>query len=369
MRLAMTIVLAVVLSATIAVAGGKEKGKEHEGVQPVPGLVALLDCTDAIPISCGAIVQGTNVGAPQNVDYYSCSAWQESGGEVVYELTLDGPDYWIVAAMLTPEGCDLDVFFLGSCDENDCIAYGDATAVANDIGPGTYYIVVDGYMGAECDFTLEIDCVEVPPPCCPFPYVCYLVDFNPCEPDYVTLPCGGAAVWEWGAPVGIPDVACDDVPVTNVLGTVLSGDYYTYSGEIAMVGPFDITEECWCLELCHYYDTEASFDGGNVKVSTDEGVNWTLVEPQRGYDRETNAAPMCVPEEPAFSGHEHNQAFQRDCFDLMNFMGQTIWVGFHFGSDGSVQYPGWYIKWIKIGSHQITPVEETSWGTIKAMYR
>ena len=58
-----------------------------------------------------------------------------------------------------------------------------------------------------------------------------------------------------------------------------------------------------------------------------------------------------------------------DCFDLSDFIGQDVWFGFFFGSDGSITYPGWYIKWIKTGGGQVSPVEDTSWGAIKAMYR
>ena len=46
-----------------------------------------------------------------------------------------------------------------------------------------------------------------------------------------------------------------------------------------------------------------------------------------------------------------------------------MWFGFFFGSDGSIVYPGWYVKWIKTGGGHTTPVEDSSWGAIKAMYR
>jgi len=44
-------------------------------------------------------------------------------------------------------------------------------------------------------------------------------------------------------------------------------------------------------------------------------------------------------------------------------------VAFDFGADTSVFYPGWYIKWVKIGSDEFSPVEQSTWGNIKAMYR
>ena len=176
---------------------------------------------------------------------------------------------------------------------------------------------------------------------------------------------------EPGAPqVGIPQVGCDDVVITKVLGTVLADDYPPNAGEIAMVGPYMITDACWCMELCHFYDTENRFDGGNVKISTDGGATWTLVAPSRLYDDVGYSSNACIPLEEVFTGHTYSTVFHQDCFDVSAFGGMDIWVGFFFGSDGSVgYYPGWYIKWLKIGSDDSTPVEESSWGHIKAMYR
>jgi hypothetical protein len=44
-------------------------------------------------------------------------------------------------------------------------------------------------------------------------------------------------------------------------------------------------------------------------------------------------------------------------------------IGFFFGSDGSVQYPGWYVKWVKLGGNAPISIEDSSWGRIKSMYR
>ena len=94
--------------------------KEH--YPPSDVTRGLLDCANAIPIACGEQVSGDNTGMPNNVDTYSCVGWEESGGEVVYELVLDPPNRHIIEADISPEGCDLDVFILASCDESDCIA-------------------------------------------------------------------------------------------------------------------------------------------------------------------------------------------------------------------------------------------------------
>ena len=340
-------------------------------VEPVPGSRLLLDCDGALEVFCGDVISGTTIGGALNVDYYSCVGWLESGPEAVYFIELSGPTNWDLTATISNLTVDLDVFILGSCDENDCLAYGSTTATANDLGAGTYYIVVDGYNGVEGDFTLTVNCFEQVPPCCPFPFDCYVFDFNldPCGLQLVD--CGlGPNPWAWGVDLEIPQVACDDVPVTNILGTTLGGPYPVSVGGIAMVGPVLVEEACDCLELCHYYDTETGYDGGNVKVSTDGGVTWTQIDPARGYDDildSTYYVAECVANEWVFTGD--SGTFVRDCFDLSAFVGQEIMIGLFFGSEGySTTDLGWYVKWIKLGG-EASPVQDATWGSIKSLYR
>jgi hypothetical protein len=286
-----------------------------------------------------------------------------------------------VTVTVIPGGCDLDLFLLGSCDETDCLYYsgtvGTEEIITGCLEPGTYYIVVDGYgssvPGAECPFEITVNCVECDcpvPACCPFENTVYMVDFNVDGASHWLMPCGGAPTWEWGplTSASVPDVACDDVPVTNILGTTIAANYPVSAGEIAAVGPFFIDQYSTCLELCHFYDIETSYDAGNVKISTDGGVTWAIIAPSQGYPGSANTWPFCVTSEPAYTGHP-GFAFMRDCFSLTPFIGQEIIVGFFFGSDSSVTYPGWYIKWVKIGSSDASPVEDSSWGNITAMYR
>jgi hypothetical protein len=364
---ALSIVLAILLVASVAVAEKKAY------IDPVPGGMRALDCTNAIPINCGDVVAGDNTGAPNNVTAYSCVGWSEGGGEVVYELVIPAGYCFEVTAALTNMAADLDIFFLGSCDETDCLSYGDSGFTTNCLEPGTYYIVVDGYGTAASAFTLTVDCSECDcpvPACCPFENTVYMVDFNIDGSSHWLMPCGGAPTWEWGplTNASVPDVACDDVPVTNILGTTIAANYPVSAGEIAAVGPFFIDQYSTCLELCHFYDTETGWDGANIKISTDGGATWTIIAPSQGYPGATNTAPFCIPGESAYTGHP-TFAFMRDCFSLSPFIGQEIIVGFFFGSDSSVTYPGWYIKWLKIGSSDSSPVEDSSWGNIKAMYR
>jgi hypothetical protein len=244
-------------------------------------------------------------------------------------------------------------------------------AVGQTITVGLGY---QGYDGAQGAFdAIEIgECPGPPPePCCPSDYVCYVHDFNTTSCGWNTMDCGvGPIPWEWGVPTGIPTVACDDVAVTNILATNLTGDYPVQTGEAAVVGPFSITENCWCMELCHYYDIESGYDGGNVKISTDGGTTWSLLQPFGGYDDildSTTYVAECVAGEEVFTGS--SDTFVRDCFDLSQYIGHNVMIGFFFGADSSVTFPGWYVKWLKFGSDEVSPVKDATWGRIKGMYR
>jgi len=134
------------------------KLEKEELAKPYMGtLDGLLDCTSPISIACGGSYSGTNSGFPSNVTYYSCSGWTESGPEVLFELTITSPK--IIVAALSGLTGDLDVFILSTCDEAQCIAYGDNSATTTCKTAGTYYIVVDGYYGAISPFTLTVSCI------------------------------------------------------------------------------------------------------------------------------------------------------------------------------------------------------------------
>lgn len=241
--------------------------------------------------------------------------------------------------------------------------------VGQTITVGLGYVGYDGAQGS-FDAITPAPYFAPPEPCCPFPHTCRALDYNVSDNGFQAVACGGAAVWQWGVPVGIPTVACDGVPVTKVLGTNLAGALPALAGESVIVGSFEITPSCYCLELCHFYDLETNYDVGNVKVSTN-GSNWTLVHPFGGYDGKNSSTyynTPCAWNEDAFTGT--STTFVRDCFDLTAFIGQTVIVRLDVGSDSwATSDLGWYIKWIKLGGEEQSPVEDATWGAIKAMYR
>jgi hypothetical protein len=163
--------------AVAAVLLGAVAVQAEKYVEPHPDYSrGLLDCSNAIPIACGAVVTGTNAGFPANVMYYSCIGWNESGPEVVYSFEVVYPNCVKLTATLSGMSADLDVFLLNGCEETSCLKYGDSTFTSDCLAPGIYYIVVDGYNGAVSGYTLTVSCV----PCaCPG---------TPCPPAQHTIP-------------------------------------------------------------------------------------------------------------------------------------------------------------------------------------
>jgi hypothetical protein len=145
----LVVLMALCLVGSLAVA--------KEPVKFEPSSRVLIDCANAIPINCGDVVTGDNTGLPSNFDSYGCGYSSETGGEIFYVLTLT--QIMEVSVALSGMTADLDVF-LGTCDEDlNCIAYGNVSFTTT-LEAGDYYIVVDGYYGAESAYTLTVDCVE-----------------------------------------------------------------------------------------------------------------------------------------------------------------------------------------------------------------
>jgi len=242
-------------------------------------------------------------------------------------------------------------------------------SVGQTITVGLGYEGQDGAQGSFDALSIG-ECPEDLYPCCPFEQSCYALPLAAWGNNGTTAPCGaGPAPWNWATITGVPTIDCDGQSFQNAWATVTSGQYPASTGGALIFGPFDITAECDCMDLCHYYDTEEGFDGGNVKVSTDGGSSWELVYPHRGYDDvldSTEYIAECVAGEEVFTGN--SVGFITDCFNLSDYEGQEIEIGFFFGSDGSNQLRGWHLNRIELGDSS-TPVRRTSWGAIKAMYR
>ncbi len=159
---------------------------------------------DLVSCTLSSSVLGDTLGpiASDQVDTYGCDPMlDETGPEVVYSYT--AVEDTEVTLTLTDLNDDLDLFLLlesstGDCDPDNCIAHsathGDETISFTAIAGLTYFVAVDGHLGATSSFRLEVDC-----PTCS---------------DSAALDCIGTPADTWNNGIGgstdqISEYACD----------------------------------------------------------------------------------------------------------------------------------------------------------------
>ncbi|MCC7143409.1 MAG: S8 family serine peptidase [Candidatus Eisenbacteria bacterium] len=141
--------------------------------------------------------------------------------------------------------------------------------------------------------------------------------------------------WGWGVPTGVgPGGAFSG---SKLWATNLTGNYGDSQSAYLTTPSFNFSGATRLfLSFSHWYGLEAGFDGGNVQAKN--GLNWSTVSPVGEY-------PIAFLDglggEAGFSGE--SQGWDPVVFDLSAFVGNGVQVRFHFGSDGGVNAPGWYI--------------------------
>ncbi len=119
---------------------------------------ALLDCSNAIQLTCGAIYQGAVSSAFSAVSTYGCNGWTETGPERVHTIVPVANGF--IAATISNYTGDLDVYILGSCDPSDCLGAVASSSATLDsaLAGNTYYVVVDADDGSGSSYDLLVEC-------------------------------------------------------------------------------------------------------------------------------------------------------------------------------------------------------------------
>jgi carboxypeptidase family protein/immune inhibitor InhA-like protein/flagellar hook capping protein FlgD len=160
--------------------------------------------------------------------------------------------------------------------------------------------------------------------------------------------------WQWGAPTFGPGAAYSG---DNAWATALGAEYPNGSNAtLDTTIPVGIVSSAYILEFWHWYDIETSWDGGNVKISADNGATWEILTPSVPYPGIGNASnPLTT--EPIYTGLSAGWEIAQ--FDLAAYVGENVLIRWHFGSDGSVPYPGWYIDDVAIYEQEYGSIEGT----------
>jgi hypothetical protein len=168
------------------------------------------------------------------------------------------------------------------------------------------------------------------------PVEIYMEGFEATNGGYIPNPSTGG--WAWGVPTSGPGSAHGG---TKLWATVLGGNY-TNSANWTLTSPaFTASGNNPQLKFWHWYYMENNYDGGNVKISTNNGSNWTVVTPVGGYPGTAPSTNSGIPNQPCYMGQL--SSWSEATFNLPVVSGQNFLLRWHFGSDGSIVYPGWYI--------------------------
>lgn len=148
--------------------------------------------------------------------------------------------------------------------------------------------------------------------------------------------------------LGTPDTiylknAYSDV---NCWGTNLTGNYQNSQDAVLVTGPIDLKGSSTNMSFWHYCDWEGTtstprnWDGGFVEIW--DGNKWGQITPIDGYD-DTLETQYGNP----LGGHEafchDTNGWVQETFVIDEYVGRTIKIRFHIGTDGSNGAPGWYI--------------------------
>ncbi|MCX7785298.1 MAG: C25 family cysteine peptidase [candidate division WOR-3 bacterium] len=171
----------------------------------------------------------------------------------------------------------------------------------------------------------------------------YLEDFEINNGNYSANPSSSA--WEWGIPTSGPNSSHSG---SKLWATVLNGNYANNADWKLTSKEFIATQNNPILKFWHWYNIELSsyypgraWDGGNVKISTDSGNTWILIRPIGGYDGVAYTTTYGIAGESCYSGID--TVWTEEQFTLPVNIGQRFFLRWHFGSDGGVVRPGWYV--------------------------
>ena len=149
--------------------------------------------------------------------------------------------------------------------------------------------------------------------------------------------------WEYGEPIAGPAKAFNG---ERVWGTNLSGNYMSGAHKAVLESPFLFVQGMVLpqIEFYHWYDFEEKYDGGNLKISVDDGETWELLQPSPDYPLPALSEQYGNPlgGQAAYSGK--NGAWQRVKADLTPYKhNASVLIRFEAGIDEQKEALGWYI--------------------------
>lgn len=171
--------------------------------------------------------------------------------------------------------------------------------------------------------------------------------------------------WECGTPSNIGPIWAHTG--TGVIATQVDGLYnvnQAYTIAVADSPPIDLTLATNpMLSFWAWDHTEGgSFDGWNLKVSTNGGSSFTNVTTV------TPAYGLTIGGQPAWGGDHSAEGWTHYSADLTAYIGQPIILRFSFRSDGATVFPGVYVDDIIVAEPQENPIFITTTSPLMDIY-
>jgi len=156
------------------------------------------------------------------------------------------------------------------------------------------------------------------------------------------------AAWQWGSPTNPNGPQAHSSP--NVWAVGLTRNYDDgVCGHLDLSLGAEVYSPNATLEFWYWYQLEQNYDGCNVKVSVDGGNTWGLVVPQGGYTGITTGAWWCNGNhEPVWTGITSGMQWQYAVIPIGGFINQTPIFRIEMGSDGSLDYAGFFLDDVSI---------------------
>ncbi len=274
------------------------------------------ECADATTLVLGA---STTTPLPVSIEKTASATTTTAGSTLTYTLTISNPNATTLNSVVVTDVLPSGVTFLLSSTTCNIVQLAGnlnlslGNMAGNAVETCTYDVVVDS---------------------APFSNVFLEDDMELGNNDWSIANAGSAANWALttgNANSGTTSWYAEDIDS--------SSDQYLTTTPILLTGA---NPE---LRFWHFYDTEATWDGGVVEISTDGGSNWTDLGSditQNGYNAviQTNPA-SAITDREAFTGA--SGGYIETIVDLSAYVNQNIQIRFRFATDGLVGGDGWYI--------------------------
>lgn len=171
--------------------------------------------------------------------------------------------------------------------------------------------------------------------------------------------------WQCGKPENVGPLTAHTG--NGVAATKIAGLYtvnQSFGTTVADSPSIDLTQATHpVISFWAWVHTEGStFDGWNLKVSTNGGQSFTDVTTV------TPAYSLTIAGKPAWGGDHSAEGWQNYTADLTAFIGQPILLRFAFRSDGAGVFPGVYIDDIVVAEPQENPLFITTPSPLADVY-